>query len=82
MPVSQQQKTAVDKWFKDHNLSVKCALCGRSSWKTDIIAAMRSTDPISSGGIMATGPGMLRMLRLTCKECASIVLLDASRLGV
>jgi ribosomal protein S27AE len=83
MAISVQQKDAIDKWFKDHNLAPKCGLCGGATWKRDIVSVMRSTDPNNAGGgIMATGPGLLRMLRLTCPNCAGVLMLDAGPLGI
>ncbi len=82
MVISAQQKDAIDKWFKDHNLAPKCGSCGGTTWKRDIVAVLRATDPSNAGGIMATGPGMLRMVRLTCPKCAGVLMFDAGALGV
>ncbi len=82
MALSIQQRDAIDKWFADHKLAPQCGLCGGKSWKRDIIATLRATDPSNAGSIMATGPGMLRMLRLTCGSCAAVLMLDADKIGV
>ncbi len=82
MSLSVQQQDAIDKWFKDHNLAFKSSLCGGGKWKRDIVAMLRATDPSNAGSIMATGPGMLRMLRLTCASCAGVVMLDAAPMGI
>ena len=83
MALSIQQQDAIEKWFKEHNLTPKCSLCGADSWKRDIVATLRATDASNTaGGIMSTGPGLLRMLRMTCGKCASIVMFDAARLGI
>ena len=83
MALSIQQQDAIEKWFTEHNLTPKCSLCGADSWKRDIVATLRATDASNTaGGIMSTGPGLLRMLRMTCGKCASIVMFDAARLGI
>ncbi|HEY4310368.1 MAG TPA: hypothetical protein VGN12_13030 [Pirellulales bacterium] len=82
MSLSVQQKDAIDKWFTDHKLVPKCSLCGGGTWKRDIVAVMRSTDPSNAGSLMATGPGLVRMLRLTCSGCAGVQFVDAATLGI
>ena len=82
MSLSMQQQDAIDKWFAQHKIAPKCGLCGSNTFKRDIVATLRATDPSNGGDIMSTGPGLLRMLRLTCGTCSGVVMLDATRMGI
>jgi predicted nucleic-acid-binding Zn-ribbon protein len=79
MPLDDEQRLKVARWFKSKKVNPTCPSCGHNEWQLgDIIMAM----PLKEGVGLVVGGSQIPMVQVICTNCAYVRLYAAMPFGL
>ena len=79
MPLDDEQRLKLAKWFSLKKVTPICPSCGHNNWQTgDIVTGMPT---MKGGGIVVGGPS-IPMVQVICTNCGYVRLYAAVPLGL